>query len=444
MKRFDTGLYILMIASVLLSVSCKRQSIGEADSPSANAPLRVKACLTPATRTAFDTDGLTLLWEAGDEIAVYSSFLGNETTYAEKSGRDPEEDFFTAAYWLEAATLYPEYSRYGKLTLADGYAGGTTGKFASTDGATQWFGNPDSKSDDYFWFTAFYPARSSFSEMSYYLFYPDDLAVKFPVIKVEIPSVQDGKNWNKYQFVACCGYDILESDPAYSAGKVTRQDILGGTGEISFNQFSPMTSILAFQLKVDDTLADDPYYISKIVITQEATWEGQVRDDLYALSGVVPYFPFCDDMDEDGDTPLWNRYVAPVEIGNNYEEPPVGGSAWPEGLSGLCNSITLDFSSAQIKVGKTLSEDTYYAVTIPTNAALDEGYATVNPTLIFTAYDENDNPILKTRLRTPTSQGLMYGRRYDFPVILHDPSATVQDEMLLEASAGDYHINPWN
>ena len=442
MRTFN---YIFAVLAVALAtcVSCKKNAgvdNGIATLPEGQ-PLKVKANLAPISRTGFDNDGLTLLWEEGDQIAVYSSYLGSEEGYSAESGIPVSDEYFPVFYWINAPVLHPDYFRKGVCTIEASSAGQSSAVFSSSTPAAGWFGKTDSAEDEYFWFTAFYPARETLYDMGSHQFTWEGGMTSLPYIKVEIPSVQDGHSWDKYQFVACCAFDLLND---FYGGKVTRQEVLSGAKTPTFEVFKPMTSLLSFNIKAGESMSKDSYTVSRIEISQEASWQGVRRNDLYALSGTVPYFPFCDDMDEDGDTPLWNRHVAPNDVGNNYQADPVNGESWSD-LSGLNNFLTLDFSESPLTITKTASEETYYAVTIPTNAAPDRGYTTINPVLIFTAYDTDNNEIMKARLRTPTSKGLLYGRRYDFQLTLNDPSVyTIVDIGAGATSAGDYGINDWN
>ena len=187
-------------------------------------PLTVEACLDKdATRTTLDSDGLKLLWEAGDQLAVYSSFIGSETSF-EATPRynelytafvnseiaDDFDDVSGLLYWIESGSLYPEYQKNGILTVTDASAGSANGTFTSANTADAWFGKSDSEEDENYWFTAYYPAPSqdflnehplksfpcSSTDMS-------GVTLNLPWVMVNVPSVQDGKSWSRYQVVVC-------------------------------------------------------------------------------------------------------------------------------------------------------------------------------------------------------------------------------------------------
>ena len=450
MRKF----YMLAAMAAVMAVSCKRAALTD-DIPEIpqGKPLTVEACLdTDATRTTLDTDGLTLLWEAGDQLAVYSSFISNEDNYKSSyryneissalSDPDLLESMGGYFYWMEAGMFNQSYQRCGILTVTDASAGSAQGSFKSENPAMEWFGLGSSAVNENYWFTAYYPAPSqeflNAHSINYYPCYADEfpgLTLNSPWVMVNVPSVQDGKSWSRYQIVVCAGYDLLgferEDDPDNHntdlGGVVTRQGVLEGTEKIRFASFQPLTSLLHFDLKVGSSAAEDSYSISKIVISQETTWDGVKRNDLYALSGEVPYFIICNAPNRDDDTTLWNRYCTPGYMGNNLYQSPVGES-WYEGSAGLCNTITLQFDELQT-VTKAGTGEEYYAVAIPTNAALDTT-APKNPVLIFEAYDASDNLVLSSRLLTPNRKdfdtgaeksygtGLEYGHKYDFTVTL--------------------------
>ena len=453
MRKF----YMLAAMTAVMAVSCKRASVSD-DLPviPQGSPLTVEASLDAAvTRTTLDpTDGLTLLWEAGDQLAVYSSFIGNETSYRQ-SGRYNDlrnamanaglseaqiEGWSSFLYWIESASLYPSYQKNGILTVTDASAGSANGQFKSTNSAFEWFGNGTSASDEKYWFTAYYPAPSQefldahpiqniFCSGADAL---EGLSLRMPWVMVNIPSVQDGKSWSRYQLVVCSGFDYLgfEADDTHvpdMGGVVTQQGVLEGTEKVRFASFQPLTALLHFYLKVESTAAADQYDISKIVISQEASWNGARRSDLYALSGEVPYFMICNAPNRDEDTTLWNRYCAPYYVGNTLFQSPVGTS-W-EHSAGLCNTITLQFSEPYPTVTKQGTGEEFYAVAIPTNAS-PSGSDYKNPALIFEAYDASGNMILSSRMLTPNridfeegrdwgyGTGLEYGHKYDFTVTL--------------------------
>ena len=128
MRKF----YMLAAMAAVVAVSCKRAELAD-DIPvmPQGKPLTVEACLDKdATRTTLDSDGLTLLWEAGDQLAVYSSFIGNETTFKKTSRyeelytafmnsgmADDIDDASGLLYWIESGSLYPEYQKNGILTV---------------------------------------------------------------------------------------------------------------------------------------------------------------------------------------------------------------------------------------------------------------------------------------------------------------------------------------
>ena len=453
MRKF----YMLAAMTAVMAVSCKRASVSD-DLPviPQGRPLTVEASLdTKVTRTTLDTDGLTLLWEAGDQLAVYSSFIGSETSFQNtsrynelnsallNSGLDSEEieEVRGLLFWIESASLYPEYQRNGILTVTDASAGSASGSFKSENSVFEWFGN--SKSDEQYWFTAYYPAPSqeflnAHPINSCYCNGEEEVNgvfLRLPWVMVNIPSVQDGKSWSRYQLVVCSGFDMLgfEADRTTHVpdmgGVVTQQGVLDGTEKISFKSFQPLTSLLHFDLKVASTAAEESYEIDKIVISQEASWDGERRSDLYALSGEVPYFILCNAPNRDYDTTLWNRYSAPYSVGNHLAQSPVAeGDPW-YGSAGLCNTITLQFSDSQT-VTKDGTGEEYYAVAIPTNA---NPYVSdyKNPVLIFKAYDASGEMILYSRMLTPNRKdfatgeeqsfgtGLEYGHKYDFTVTLN-------------------------
>ena len=467
MKTMHTIYNILCgVALVALVSACARESIGGAEENTlpAGKPFTVKACLPSASKTTFDADSLTLLWSKNDEIAVYSIYIGSFEDFQqterysqlyeqilEAGDVESREEFDgylgLMLYWIESGTLYLPLQKRGKCVLTDESAGSSEGTFTSEIPPLEWFGNPSASLDEKYWLTAYYPARSVLSPVKAlsipaYLESNSVVDINLPYYMVEIPAEQDGHSWQDYQFVSCAGFDLLDE---VEGGVTSMQTILTGDKMPTFQNFAPMTSLLAFKMKVDAEAPAESYAISKIVISQETSWQGVLRTDLYAMAGTMPYFPFCDDVDRDGDTPLWNRHCKPDIVGNHFVYSNVEGETWSE-LDGLSNTITLNFSDSPVTVGKTATEETFYAVAIPTNARPDSNFdPNFRPVLIFKAYDAADNEILFARLKTPAGQyddytcykGLEYGRRYDFTLNLNAP---------LEGSAGnagEYNLIEW-
>ena len=462
MKTMHTIYKIMCAAALVALAACARESAGgvEDDILPAGKPFTVKACLPSASKTTLDEDGLTLLWSAGDEIAVYSDYIGSYEDFQNTARfqyaydllhdggvvSDMEsyiEDYGYMMYWIESGTLFLDLQRYGRCAITPESIGQTTGTFTSEIPPLEWFGNPNASLEEKYWLSAYYPARETINPLKKVQITSEiwgvELGVYLPYYMVNIPAVQDGHSWQNYQFVSCAGFDLLDD---VEGGVTSMQTILEGDKMPTFPNFAPMTSLLAFKMKIAADAPAENYDIAKIVISQEASWHGVRRTDLYALAGDVPFFPFCDDVDRDGDTPLWNRYCKPDVVGNSFTASSVEGESWGE-LNGLSNTITLDFSADPVTVGKSASEETYYAVAIPTNARPDDGYdVDFNPVLIFKAYDSADNEILFARLKTPVGyrnyrKGLEYGRRYDFTLNLN----TLMDGAA--GNAGEYNLIEW-
>ena len=73
--------YILISVLLLAAVGCNRENVP--GTPDSAKKLTITA--GASTRSQFDTDGLTLLWDANDKLQLYSIYAGNLNTIMERA-----------------------------------------------------------------------------------------------------------------------------------------------------------------------------------------------------------------------------------------------------------------------------------------------------------------------------------------------------------------------
>ena len=446
-------IFWIIPALALLTVSCSKELRGVEDIKEEKiSGLEVRATLPAEVRSRLGEDGLSLLWEEGDRIALWGSYISTfdnlsqmADNYASTYGIDPDEGFLAAVTQMLQA--YSDERTSGILPLTSG-AGTTSAKFTSSTPLDQWF-SPYHTDSEITWFNAIYPAPDALPEWGFYQHIDpqrDGYSIYVPYIMVNVPTIQDGKSYWKYQILFDSGTTdrAVEGASGYS-GMVSKEEISHGNYTLDFSSWRVETSLLEFNVTSSDG-AD--YDVDHIDITMEfqalsGDYVGEWHDDYYALSGTAPLLTIYDD---DHNVELASAYS------NNFTDSNYRRKGDPEQwdlMSGADNKVTLQFESP-LAVGASESE-TLYAVVIPTMATrnmLVNGQP-LKPRMVFKAYDSEDNIILMKRLEMQNDfsyshgdgtsdycyPGTQKGHKYSFSVAL-DP-APVELNATFEGANGN-------
>lgn len=390
-------IFYILLALSFVTLSCKKVQPFEDNGTSGKAKgLEVQADLSSITRSHLDpNDGLTLHWDADDKLCLWSTYICDMSQFEARTEALMEEyglDQETAgsAVGVEGMHDHHETRVGGILPLVSG-ADSPSARFRSAIPVADWF-NPRATSPyDAYLFMAIYPAPATVPEWKYWPQVLDkdtyhlikEYTVWQPYTMVTIPTVQDGESYGKYQLLIDRGWEDRYPGSEGSAALVPQDEIVTGDYRINFSQWEVLTSLIEFKMKTTD---GNSRTIDHLDITFESAEysSGEYRDDYYALSGTVPLQLLSDEIHE---VSLWNRFSRPVS-----QIVPQADMTW-EDMAGASTKVTIQFA-APVTVGGDLTEDTFYAVLVPTMCVsnrIDRGY---KPHLCFWAYDEQDNLIL--------------------------------------------------
>ena len=257
MKKYIS---ILVLASLCV-LSCKKAGVSGEDVIQSEkiSGLEIRASLPSLIRSVLGDDGLTLKWTAQDQIVLWSVPMGTmaefETT-AENLvtgyGFDSESEILGIITGVEKLQrgLATGAMVSETLSVTEG-VGTASARFHSEKPARQWFGNLSSLNDDMYWFGALYPAsRTSLQFISWEQYFPKesfggtrDYTIQHPFLKVNVPSVQDGKSYWNYQIVYDTGLQGVENRLAKNV--VTAAEVLYGEYSLEFSNWVVATSLLA-------------------------------------------------------------------------------------------------------------------------------------------------------------------------------------------------------
>ena len=442
MKKYIS---ILAIAAVCV-LSCKKGNVSGEDVIRSEKiyGLEFRANLPSLTRTVLGTDGLSLKWTASDQIAVWSVPMGTMAEFEataehlyEDYGFNPAEEELGIVTRIEAmhngvtnGTTVCE-----TLSVIEG-AGSTSATFHSEKPARDWFGDLSSIEDDLYWFAALYPASALVTAGGAPAFttwgqllpkdafnLKNDYVVPHPFIKVNVPSVQDGKSYWNYQVVYNTG--LYEYEGRMARNLVTAREVLYNEYPVTFDKWVVGTSLLEFTLKAADT---GTYAIKTIDITYESPdyYSGSTNyyDDFFALSGTVP-IQFI--LDEEYEVFLHNRFCEPYPY-MWYIHQDDSVNAWSE-MAGASPKVTLSFADPVSLSDGNAADGLFYAVVIPTMDNQNQTSDGKKPRIRFTAYDAAGNEILGKVLQMGNTYnykgerevypGIFKGTKYSFNLELN-------------------------
>ena len=424
------NIFWILTAAALLSVSCNKEinqggaSVREEGKAHG---LEVRATLPSESKSRLDIDGLTLLWEESDKIAMWATPIG----YMEDIENGIANLMQTYDLNTETALTYEVINRFSSnlsyntsdvLQLVSG-AGNSTATFASSKNSIDWF-DQNETDGAYSWFTAIYPAPETLPQWGYYAQYIDqiDLYLYQPYLLVDIPTVQDGKSYWKYQLLLDRGTNDRPEIPGVEqvmpTGIVSKGELTSGEYELNLSDWTVETSLLKFTVTSGD---GNDYSIDHIDISMEFSQYGY--DDCFALSGKLPLF-FV--WDEDKDNTLWTSFG---DFTDHYYKRKSDASHWSL-MDNASNKVTIAFDEP-LTVGAAASE-TIYAVLAPTTCTYNIVSGGIKPKMVFSAYNANDELVLQKRLEmqneftyTHSDQstdtcypGTLKGTKYSFSVEL--------------------------
>lgn len=411
---------VLMTAITLLAVSCRKPEFTGEDGMKETPldVLKVKGSLSGLTKSTLDSDGLTLKWTADDKIALWSRYMTTwdaleqrgDQMYPESEGW-VDEHYGPIKMLLSTVDAISEYAPVqGVLPIDPATVGAPVASFTSSKSVNEWFSQGEGSDDDMYIFGALYPAPEdplTFGAWQQPLNPDEDevpTAISFrqPYVMVNVPSVQDGKQYDKYQRLIDTGFNPIPYPGAYVPlvgepdvrinGLATRKEIVEGDYTLDFSSFVPVTSLLSFTLRAD-VPEGETYQIDHMDITVEMRWGGQdYKSGYYALSGTVPLFLLFDETHEKY---LCNTFEAPYDTHRTLEE----SSVW-EPMQNASTTVRLDFHDSPVTVSSTATsaDDPFYAVVIPTHLSYNLTEYDRIPRLKFVAYNSEGKAILKRTL----------------------------------------------
>lgn len=311
------------------------------------------ASLNPGTRSHFADDSSPALeWDADEPVMIAAARVSGFT-----------DDMFSgddAAATAALNTIIVSGIGHAEVNPEDK----TQALIRTTKTQAQWLYSPEPDPSDRYLFFAYYPVsevRNVFMQNS------GEVYVDF-----EIPAVQDGRSYWKYQLF----YDYKMENEDF-VKYYTREGIESGTTEVTFEDFQPVTTLLRFRPKLPDGI-DGSFDVKKIVLTASGTDRAIVGK--------------CS-----------------CNIVENWLNPAAEGASM---------SLTLNLDEP-VTVSSTLPEEYLYASII---SQKDNGFAgTFN--LTFSAYDANDELVLQA-LKTSPEGGLEAGKRYNFDLVMIPPAAS--------------------
>lgn len=435
--------YILISVLLLAAVGCNRENVP--GTPDSAKKLTITA--GASTRSHFDTDGLTLLWDEGEKLAVYSVYVGKMSEMMARvqelmddgvrAGHSAQMDQCMTIASFEFIAANEQESVIDKFTIDPADAGKTDGRFTSERDFEDWFGVTDPTEDDHFTFTAFYPAPTTPKPLSHYhhtnliaqdsnLAPLDELDAFY--VPVEIPAVQDGRSYWKYQLLFGKIDEDIQNYPYFDANR-----------NLHISGMAPVTSMLAFTIQLAPDAEVSSADIARIDIrveTEEVAGQGYVAGHNF-VAGELPYFPAYDERYE---IRLWNRITKPYFLGNNRSHPMNNGT-W-DVMANASSSLSLQFN-APVTVSKTApTTETFYAILAPTNNILRSSL--LPPRYIVSAYNAAGEEILFARLLTTYGDdslpwGLEEGYKYTFNLVLGETAT----DLTMDAEAGQYITELW-
>lgn len=229
----------------------------------------------------------TLYWDNSDRVGILSIYLNNE-----------DEEFASRfnAYWSSLAADYPADGSYIGLTVDKYITSAVTTVVPDTDQSTvatlyssvakeDWFANSDEAVEGkkaYYDFVGIYP-MSSDPEFRIVAKRPSGkILLGIPVNNVS--SVQyyaDG--FGKYHVCMDNGLDTTDEE---EFGLYTMSGVLAGSEPVSFNDFSPLTALLQFDIRSDSS---NPVMLQNLRIHSENN-DVMLAGEAYVISnGPIKY-----------------------------------------------------------------------------------------------------------------------------------------------------------
>ena len=389
------NIFWIIPALTLLFISCNKELPKNETVSEKVSGLEVKATLPSITKSTLGADGLTLNWAEGDKLAMWSTYLGTYRNIEKKASqyaRDHGFDPGTAMIASMLETIHDnDYTKInGTLSLSSG-AGSSSGTFTSDKPAEQWFYGVSANADyNFYWFSSIYPAPDVIPEWRYFdqvIPEANNFVVHQPYVMVNIPTVQDGKSYWKYQLLLDRGINERDNYPEESNGFVIKDEVIGGDFTLNFSDWNIQTSLLEFTVRSSDVAERS---VDHIDITFEFGELG--ANDRFALSGTVPLFLL---LDEDYENSLCSSFKVPFGPGEGGYVSKGDSRAWSEMDEGVCK-VTLKFDEPLV-VNENDSE-TLYAVLIPTLCSANLIDFDDKPKMVFSAYDNKGDLILFKRM----------------------------------------------
>lgn len=378
---------VLSLALLTLAASCKKSPAGE-DSREKGMTFTATASQSLKSHFAEGTDNLNLLWDEYDNLAVYS--FNTEDA-------DPAASVVGGIAYIQPEGI-----------------GQSTAQFRSSKPESEWFSNPQANGKKIF--VSYYPAYGL----------PMDLVEEKgeKVLPLHISSSQKGKtDYGKHHIMLSRGNE-------YAPGE-----------SVLLQDFTPLTSLLKFRLKMDGgydyrvtSIELESYFYGKV-------WENDTEDRYSSSYHMVDPVTGVDRWHYP-DNIVEGRYVKVSELLSD------------ENIR-VCRFGPQENNSSNGRYLRLLSDDDTYSLTATEG---DDLYAAVFPT---DTYPSRGELALRIRayyeirkngeylhqishegyIRIP-DPGFVAGKRYDFVMTLTPSAMYLQNDP--DAPAWGYDIVPWN
>ena len=449
--------YILLSVLLLAAVGCNRESIPAAQDSAKK--LTITAGASQMTRSHFNTDGYSLLWDATDQLSLYCLYVGNfQDMYARAlefqemgvRSQQQEEQIVHCLQLASVESLANHISSTVKdeLTIDAADVGKANARFTTEREVEDWFGVANPTEDDMFFMAAIYPAPDPARPMGTYKYTQinektEDMGTLKNLdvfyVPLEIPAVQDGRSYWKYQIMIGGPDEGLIGGPEEDA--ISYSSLIANP-HLHISEMTPLTTMLAFTMQLAPGAEMESCEISKLTIRVEIE-QSPLLGYQYGISYVAGVLPFFPNWDEYYEIRLWNRCSPPEVLGNNRAVKIDLGS-W-DVMSEATSTLTLQFDEP-VTVGKdAATAETFYAVMAPTNNPVeadidDVAHSTLaHPRYTFTAFNAAGEEVLFARAVTASHWGLLEGHKYGFNLLLKED----YENLVLESEAGQYITEIW-
>ena len=394
MKTNNCIAALLILATAVIACRKEIDTPVVSDDFGAGEKMVFKAYASPVSKSHFESSDEytenegTLYWDATDQVGIMSIYLHDEgESFASKFD----------AYWPTLAAGYGAGSRIERkvdkyitsslATVVPDADPSTSGTLYSNLPKAEWFANSDEAIEGkkaYYDFFGIYPMSS---EPELWIVAKSDDGDPILGVPVDVSSGQwSDSGFGRYHVCVDCGVDPEAED----SGLYAIQDILAGTKQVSFENFSPLTSLLQFKIKSD---SDTPVLLNSVNIRTENS-SVILAGRAYVISSASVKYLFPD---------RWYGYLSSSVYLNLYDNQT---GTYPE----ITTSETAETYSIVVfpsyKRGLPVGDGLYASA--PSFCSSYGG-----ETLIFEGYDVMGDKVFEATKTIP-EYGFEPGKRYVF------------------------------